>query len=137
MSKIIRALKMLVLAAMSSLLFSYTFAEEVTKFEIVYLPHGPVFKVVRDIEAIVADYPGSIVSKWSFDDKAGIELAKSYGFTGHLPILIIINESYRHEIAGNEVEFYNFPSNNSFSPLFKGAWSYEDLNLLLNQLANR
>ncbi|WP_196161129.1 hypothetical protein [Reinekea sp. G2M2-21] len=121
-----------------SALFSVpVFAGESIKIDIVYLPHGPVLSVMRDIEKITRQFPDADVTTYSFDEKDGVALAASYGFRGHMPILVVVNGSYKHILEGTEVEFYNFPSDNSFAPMFKGSWSYSDLSLLLDELAAR
>ena len=132
-----KSLKKLVSFCVLAVLSSVLYAAEPIKIEIVYLPHGPVLNILAEIDDILVNYPEAEIFKYRFEDKNGIKLAKLYGFMEHLPIFIIINDSYKYDVNGKEIEFYNFPSNNSFAPTFQGPWSYEDLSILLDQIAGR
>ena len=112
-------------------------AADPINLDIVYLPHGPVMKVMKEIDGILAKHPEAKVKKVTFEEKAGKKLAESHGLTGHMPILLVVNKEYKHQVNGELIEFYNFPSNVRFAPMFQGSWAYEDLDILLADIAGK
>ncbi|MBN1957538.1 MAG: hypothetical protein JW773_04980 [Desulfuromonadales bacterium] len=106
-------------------------AEAAELVEIFYLPHRPAEAVVKDVERIVAKFPGVATKKFSFEDAANRNLLKKYGLTTHMPIAVFIDGKNEFTIEGRSFQLKNFPKGNAFVPMFEGSWTYQDIETIL------
>ncbi len=103
--------------------------------EIFYLPHPPAEAVVKDVEKILKKYSGFKVVKYNFEDPNSRSQMKKYNIINHTPISIFINGKNEFMIGSRKVVFENFQKGNNFAPMFKGDWSYQDLENVLQAVS--
>jgi hypothetical protein len=103
--------------------------------EIFYLPHPPAEAVVKDVDAVLKKHPEFKVIKYNFEDPKSQSQMKKYNIKDHKPIAIYINGKNDFVIGKNKVVFENFQKGNDFAPMFKGYWTYDDLENVLQTVS--
>ncbi len=105
----------------------------VPSVEIVYLNHGPVRKVITDIDAFLEAYGDRIsVSHYTFDSPEGEAFAESKKLKGHIPLAIFIDGSMEFSVDNHSVEFISFPKGQGTGFVEDGAWSVNDLKTVID-----
>ncbi len=101
--------------------------------EIIYLNHGPVRKVITDIDAFLEEYGDRIsVSHYTFDSSEGESFAESKKLKGHIPLAIFVDGSMEFTVDNHSVEFFSFPKGQGTGFVEDGAWSVDDLKKVID-----
>ena len=96
--------------------------------EIIALSHWPVRNALKPARAFLAKLDGRVrVVELNAESPAGEKRIASLGLKGHIPILILVDGSYRFKRQdGSAVEFKDFPAK-AANPLgLNGTWSEAD-----------
>jgi hypothetical protein len=112
--------------AAAALTASLAFAAPPT-VEIIALPHSPVQDALKPVRDFLATVSGVKVIELDAESAPGAKRVKAVGLKGHVPILLLVNGSYRYKRAdGTAVSFKDFPAK-SDNPLgLNGSWSVKD-----------
>jgi hypothetical protein len=105
------------------------------QIEIFYLPHPPALAVVSEVEKVAAEFKEVTITKYIFDDPDVAKLLKKYSLTDHMPVAIFINGQNNFTVNGQKIGLQNFPKGNTFVPTFAGAWDYNDLRIILQEIS--
>lgn len=101
--------------------------------ELIYLDHGPVRKVVTDIEESLVGYGESICFvRYTFGSPEGDAFAESMKLEGHIPLAIFIDGSMEYKLDNRSVEFISFPQGQGTGFVEDGAWSVDDLKQVID-----
>ena len=107
----------------------------VPTIEIIYLNHSPVRKVIAKIDDLLGQYGDRIsVVRYTFSSSEGKSLADSRKLKGHIPLVIFIDASMDFKVDKRPVKFYSFPQGQGTGIVADGAWSIEDLKLVLDRI---
>ena len=102
--------------------------------EIAYLNHGPVRSILTEIDTLLVDYDGKVaVQRYDFGTLEGEAFAGERGLTDHTPIAIFVNGQMEFDLDGRTVEFYSFPQGQGTGVVPDGAWTLDDLQVILDQ----
>ena len=96
--------------------------------EIVALPHWPVQDALKPVREFLATTNGRVkVVELDAESPEGETRLSVLGLKGHIPILLVINGSYRFKRSdGTLVEFRDFPAK-AGNPLgLNGSWTVAD-----------
>lgn len=105
----------------------------VLSVKIIYLNHGPVRKVITDIDAFLEGYGDRIsISHYTFDSSEGKSFAESKKLKGHIPLAIFVDGSMEFTVDNHSVEFLSFPKGQGTGFVEDGAWSVDDLKKVIN-----
>jgi hypothetical protein len=106
-----------------------------TTVEIIYLNHGPIRKVVADIENLLEAYGEKIqLIHYTFSSPEGKSFAESKKLDGHIPLAVYIDGAMGFTVDNRSVEFISFPQGGGTGFVEDGAWSIEDLKLVLDRI---
>lgn len=105
------------------------------KLDILFMNHGPMQPVIKNIKKILAGHSQTATAVWyDFESSSGQDFRRQNNIKGHIPLLIYLNGSPTWELEGRKVTFAGFPS--GYGPYqFRGKWSLEDLDRLLGSPA--
>ena len=95
--------------------------------DIFYLPHPPAEAIVREVEALLKEYPSITINEYDFLDPENKQKIEDRGLTEHMPVAIFIDNDNTFVIEGKTIIFSNFPIGDAFVPTQEGSWSYDDL----------
>jgi hypothetical protein len=113
---------------------SLAYAASPLKVDIIALGHWPVQKALKPVREALDSFGGKIqVQEYDAEADDGKALIENAGKHGHVPVLILIDGSYKFTRAdGSEIEFFSFPSG-ADNPLgLKGGWDVEDVKNVIN-----
>lgn len=102
--------------------------------EIIALSHWPVRNALKPARAFLDKLAGRVrVVELDAESPAGEKRTGALGLKGHIPILIVIDGSYRFKRQdGSAVEFKDFPAK-AANPLgLNGTWSEADFEAVVN-----
>jgi hypothetical protein len=96
--------------------------------DILYLNHPPVLPVLANVDRLLTMYGDRvIVTRHVFGTNEGDAFAKKKKISGHLPVVILINDSPIAIVAGRKVTFESFPKGEGTGMIPDGEWSMTDL----------
>ena len=121
-----RVILALATGAAAALTTSFAFAAPPT-VEIIALPHSPVQSALKPVRNFLATVSGVKVIELDSESAQGEKRIKAVGLKGHMPILLLVNGTYRYKRAdGSAVAFKDFPAK-ADNPLgLNGSWSVDD-----------
>ena len=96
--------------------------------EIIALSHWPVRNALKPVRAYLQKLEGNVrVIELDAESPAGEKRIGALGLKGHIPILLVIDGSYRFKRQdGSSVEFKDFPAK-ATNPLgLNGKWTEAD-----------
>ena len=106
-----------------------------TTVEIIYLNHGPVRKVVTDIEALLEGYGEKIqIIHYTFGSPEGESFAESKKLDGHVPLAVYVDGSMKFTVKNRSVEFISFPQGGGTGFVEDGEWSIDDLKQVIDKI---
>ena len=107
------------------------------KVDILYMNHGPMQPVLKNLKDILTRHAGQVTVAWhDFEQDSGREFMANHDIHGHIPLLIYINGSPSARLGDRSVTFGGFP--NGFGPYqFQGKWDMNDFDQVLSSLAGR
>ncbi|MCK9380873.1 MAG: hypothetical protein M0P95_07375 [Sulfuritalea sp.] len=103
--------------------------------EILAMPHPPVKMALAPLrEWLAAQGTKLKVVETDIESAQGAKRLAAVGLSGHVPIVILIDGSYRHRRKdGSSVEFVNFPAIKGSPPGALGNWTTADVQAALNE----
>jgi hypothetical protein len=105
----------------------------VLSVELIYLNHGPVRKVVTDINNLLEGYGEQIhITHYTFGSSEGESFARSKKLDGHIPMAVFIDGSMKFTVDNRSVEFISFPQGGGTGFVADGEWSVDDLRLVID-----
>ncbi len=109
-------------------------ASAATKVDILFMNHGPMRPTVAQVKNLLAEYENTVQAEWyDVDQKSGKTFSKKKNITGHIPMLILINDQSKFTIEGREISLQGFPTGASPFKRVEGNWSLDDLKILLDK----
>jgi hypothetical protein len=101
--------------------------------EIIYLNHGPVRKVVTDINNLLEGYEEGIqIIHYTFSSPEGKLFAGSKKLDGHIPLAVFIDGSIEFTVDDRSVEFISFPQGGGTGFVADGEWNLDDLKKVID-----
>lgn len=101
--------------------------------EIIYLNHGPVRKVVTDINNLLEGYGEGIqIIHYTFSSPEGKSFAGSKKLDGHIPLAVFIDGSIEFTVDDRSVEFISFPQGGGTGFVADGEWNLDDLKKVID-----
>jgi hypothetical protein len=93
--------------------------------EILYMNHGPLQPVLRELRTEFAQFENKVEFKWyDFDNDVAFKKKKKIDY--HTPLIIWINDSNTFQINGKQIKFTGFPKGQG--PEFaRGIWEISDV----------
>jgi hypothetical protein len=93
--------------------------------EILYMNHGPLQPVLRELREEFAQFEKEVEFKWyDFDNDVAFKKKKKIDY--HAPLIIWINDSNTFSINGKQIKFTGFPKGQG--PEFaRGIWEISDV----------
>jgi hypothetical protein len=103
--------------------------------EIIAMVHPPVQSALKPLREWLAAQGGKLkLGEIDAESAAGEKRLAALGLKGHIPIVILVDGSYRHKRKdGGAVEFVNFPAVKGSPPGALGNWTTEDVQAVLNE----
>lgn len=97
--------------------------------EIIAFAHPPVQSALKPLRDWLATQQGKVrVSEIDMDSPAAAQRLQALGLNGHIPVVVVVNGSYRHQRKdGSGVEFVGFPIGPGTPPGARGTWSAQDV----------
>lgn len=93
--------------------------------EILYMNHGPVQPVLKELRKQFSPIENDIIVKW-YDFEKDIEFKEKKGIDSHLPIAIWVDNSNTIDVNGSQIKLIGFPKGQG--PEFaRGSWEISDL----------
>lgn len=103
--------------------------------EIIYLNHGPVRKIVTDINALLEGYGEKIqIIHYTFNSSEGKSFAESKKLDGHIPLAVFIDGSIDFTLDNRSVEFISFPQGGGTGFVADGEWSLGNLKQVIDSI---
>ena len=101
--------------------------------EIIAFAHPPVQSALKPLRDWLASQGSKVrVIEIDMESPQAEKRVAAVGVKGHVPILVLVNGKYKYTRAdGSPMEFVNFPAGPGAPAGFKGAWSAEDVQLVL------
>ncbi len=101
--------------------------------ELIYLNHGPVRKVVADINDLLEGYGEEIHTiHYTFGSPEGKSFAGSRKLDGHIPLAVFIDGLMEFTVDNRPVEFVSFPQGQGTGFVPDGGWSIDDLKKVID-----
>ena len=105
----------------------------VPSVELIYLNHGPVRKVIADIDNLLEGYGEQIhITHYTFGSPEGETFAESKKLKGHIPMVVYIDGSMKFTVDNRSVEFISFPQGGGTGFVADGEWSIDDLKQVID-----
>ena len=99
--------------------------------EIIAMPHPPVTMALAPLRAWLGSKKLTVVET-DAESAKGVQRLESVGLRGHIPIVILIDGSYRQKLKdGRQVELVNFPNLDGAPPAVRGQWTTADVQAVL------
>ncbi len=103
--------------------------------EIIYLNHGPVRKVVTDINNLLEGYGEKIqIIHYTFSSPEGKSFAELRKLDGHIPLAVFIDGTMDFTVDNRSVEFISFPQGGGTGFVADGEWNIDDLKHVLDRM---
>jgi hypothetical protein len=105
--------------------------------EVLYMNHGPLQPTLEQVRAVFAKYGPRIAVVWhdsETDDGRAFMARKN--LSGHIPLVIWLDGTFKHTRDGKEVSFTGFPTG-AGPAFFQGKWTTDDLRRVLDRLTAR
>jgi hypothetical protein len=126
-----------VMAGLLVLLPIAAFCGATVKVDVLYMNHGPLQATIDDVKSLAAKYGPRVTVAWhDVDTQDGEKFMAAKKLTGHIPLVIWVNDSFRLRVDGKDVSFTGFPTG-SGPAFFQGKWTMADLQKALDQSAAR
>ena len=105
--------------------------------EVLYLNHGPMQPVVKQLKDTFSKYDGKIKVSWyDLDTSDGQKFMASLDIREHVPLIIRINGSDTVKLPQGNVRLAGFPVGSGPEP-FQGKWTMKNLEAVLDQATAR
>jgi hypothetical protein len=105
------------------------------KVDVLYMNHGPLQATIDEIKSLAAKYGPRVTVAWhDVDTQEGEKFMAEKKLTGHIPLVIWVNDSFKLRVDGKDVSFTGFPTG-SGPAFFQGKWTMADLQKALDQSA--
>lgn len=103
------------------------------------MPHPPVRTALQGLRDWLAAQGGKVLVKEVDSESAeGAKRMQTAGLTGHIPVLILVDGSYKFKRKdGSAVEFVNFPNLPNTPAGARGAWLPEDVQVVIGERMKR
>ena len=107
------------------------------KVDILFMNHGPMQPVIKQIKEVLGRYPESVQAAWhDVETPEGGAFMKRMDIKGHIPLIIFVNGSTAQDLDGKRISFTGFPS--GAGPfMFQGAWGMKDFDALLQSMTGK
>jgi hypothetical protein len=101
--------------------------------EIIAFTHPPVQSALKPLRDWLTSQGNKLrVVEIDMENPEAEKRLAAVGLKGHVPILVLVNGKYKHTRKdGSTVEFVNFPTGPGAPAGFKGAWSAEDVQVVI------
>lgn len=110
----------------------------VLSVELIYLNHGPVRKVIADIDNLLEGYGEEIhIIHYTFSSPEGKLYAESKKLDGHIPLAVFIDGSMEFSVDNRSVEFISFPQGQGTGVVPDGGWSIDDLERVIDGILEK
>jgi hypothetical protein len=121
-------------AAFLALFPAAVYCGNAVKVEVLYMSHGPLMPTLEQMKAVFAKYGPRVVVAWhDSETEDGEKFMAKKNLNGHIPLVIWMNDSFKHSLNGKEVLFAGFPTG-SGPAFFQGKWTLDDLRKVLDEL---
>ncbi len=102
--------------------------------EIISLSHWPVRSALKTVRTFLGKLDGRVkVVELDAESPEGEKRIGALGLKGHIPILLVIDGSYRFKRPdGSAVEFKDFPAKAANPAGLNGQWTEADLEAVVN-----
>jgi hypothetical protein len=122
------------LAAALLLLPSVALGSAPVKVDVLYMNHGPLQTTLDELKGIFGKYGSRVTVAWhDVDSDDGAKFMAAKKLSGHIPLVLWVNDSYRHRVEGRDVSFTGFPTG-SGPAFFQGKWTLDELRKALDQI---
>jgi hypothetical protein len=109
-------------------------AEDAAAVEVLYLSHLPQMQtVLAEIDAILAEHETASVARYDLATDEGQAFAEENGLTEHPFFSILIDGELTFELDRRTVSLSNLPQGFGAPDVPEGAWTLDDLRLILDQ----
>jgi hypothetical protein len=103
--------------------------------DVLYMNHAPLRGTIDELKAVLGRYGPRVTVTWhDTETEEGQKFMASKGLTGHIPLVIWVNDAFKHQVDGKELSFTGFPAG-SGPAFFQGKWTMADLQKTLERLA--
>ena len=104
-----------------------SFSQETVKIDVLYMNHGPMKPILREIRALFPKYGDKLAVSWhDFESEEGVRFKSKMGITQHTPLVIWVDGRSELMSNGRSIKFEGFPTG-SGPAFFQGKWTLEDL----------
>lgn len=101
--------------------------------EIIAMPHPPVTMALAPLRAWLVSKKITVIET-DAESRKGLQKLEAVGLRGHIPIVILIDGSYRQKLKdGRQVEWVNFPNIDSAPPAVRGKWTIAEIQSVLTE----
>lgn len=105
--------------------------------DILYMNHGPMQPVLKDLRALFSHYGDTLKVAWhDFESDAGERFKAKKKIRNHTPLVIWIDGRIEQMQNGRKIEFKGFPSGSGPS-FFQGTWQMQDLKIVLERATGK
>jgi hypothetical protein len=126
-----------VLSVLLVLLPVAAFCSSTVKIDVLYMNHGPLQATIDDIKSLVGKYGPRVTVAWHDSETAeGEKFMAAKKLSGHIPLVIWVNDSFKVRVDGKDVALTGFPTG-SGPAFFQGKWTMADFQKALDQAAAR
>ncbi len=111
------------------------FCGSTVKVDVLYMNHGPLQATIDEIRSLVGKYGPRVTVAWhDSGTEEGQKFMAAKKLSGHIPLVIWVNDAFKLQVDGKDVAFTGFPTG-SGPALFQGKWTMADLAKALDQAA--
>lgn len=108
-------------------------ASNVVRVEVLYMNHGPMQPVVRQLKDMFSRYGTKInVSWYDLDTGEGQKVKAAKGLMEHMPLMVWIDGRHALKLTRGQVKFAGFPAGSGPEQV-QGKWTMKDLESALDQ----
>jgi hypothetical protein len=106
----------------------------VVKIDVLYMNHGPLKPTLEALRTVLAKYGPRVAVAWhDSETEEGQRFMTQKDLRGHIPLVIWVDDSFKHSTKGKEISFAGFPTG-SGPAFFQGKWTMDDLKTVLDHL---
>ena len=114
-----------------------SFSENPAQIDVLYMNHGPMQPVLRDLRSLFPVYGDKIMVSWhDFESDEGQRFKSKMGIDQHTPLVIWVDGRSELMNNGRKIDFQGFPTG-SGPAFFQGKWKLEDLAGILDRITGR
>jgi hypothetical protein len=114
-----------------------SFSGNPVKIDVLYMNHGPLQPILRELRALFPVYGDKIMVSWyDVDTDEGQRFKSKIGISRHMPLVIRVGGQSELMNNGHKIKFEGFPTGSGPS-YFQGKWKLEDLANVLDQATGR